>query len=77
MPPGDCMVDCGTLKLSQPTIGLQTSEAVRGPKKPHPCLRGQPASNLQTCVTRKQTVTPMATGMSVATDVHFTLRVSL
>jgi hypothetical protein len=35
------------------------------------------AISLQTWVTRKQTVTPITTGMSVATVVHFALRVSL
>ncbi len=35
------------------------------------------ASSRHTCVTRKQTVTPMASGISVATVVHLALRVSL
>ena len=37
---------------------------------------GSYATSLQTCVTRKQTTTPMARGINVATAVHFALRVS-
>jgi hypothetical protein len=35
------------------------------------------ATSLQTCATRKQTTKPIRRGMSVATVVHFALRVSL
>ena len=38
---------------------------------------GYAASSRHTWVTRKQTVTPMASGMTVATVVHLALRVSL
>jgi hypothetical protein len=37
----------------------------------------QAAISRQTCATRKQTVKPIASGSTVATVVHFALRVSL
>lgn len=49
------------------------------PRKSLPGLHklAYPERSLHTCVTTKQTAKPMASGMKVATDVHFALRVSL
>ena len=79
-----------TLRVRQTaTSGLEAlleRRGLMGRARPKPSARGSAQnpkkvayapSSLQICVTRKQTVTPITTGMSVATVVHFALRVSL
>ena len=72
-PLGDQSVErasCGDLLLVHPlTIVRYITRRKRGIR--------YAATSLQTWVNRKQTTTPMATGSSVATVVHFALRVSL
>ena len=53
------------------------AESSREGLGPEPRKLAYPPRSLQTWVTKKQTVTPIATGMSVATVVQFALRVSL
>jgi len=57
-------------------VELRGRVLARGPG-PKPRKLAYAPRSLQTWVTKKQTVTPIATGMSVATVVHFALRVSL